>query len=116
MKRYRGTSVVGKVLLSGIAICALGGSLLTAPSASAARWANCGGDWNKAFSRVESKGLPCSSAWILGEEVLDAWDGFKPRVKVRGFTCTMSSGYPFHAAVSGNCKKGKKRVKFATWD
>lgn len=66
--------------------------------------------------RVEAKGLLCSSAWILGEEALEAWDGFKRTVTVRGFKCTMYSGYPYDAASGGTCKKGNKGAKFYTGD
>lgn len=68
------------------------------------------------FMMIKSKGLPCHSAWILGEEALAAWDGFTRAVTVRGFKCRMASGYPYHAGVSGKCTKGKKAVMFGTGD
>lgn len=105
-----------KLLLVGVAICAMGGSVLTAPSASAAKWADCGGSPFKQFMSVQAKGLPCSSAWILGEEALDSWNGFSAKVKVRGFKCKMLSGYPNHVGVSITCKKGKKGAKLFTGD
>jgi len=89
---------------------------LTADPAQARAWRNCGGGPNMTFMNVQAKALPCSSAWILGEEAVNAWDGFTRSVKVRGFTCRMFSGYPYHAAVGGTCKKGNKAARFATGD
>ena len=84
--------------------------------AQATGWTNCGGGPNMRFMNVQSKGLLCSSAWILGEEVLESWDGFSRNVTVRGFKCKMSSGYPYHVGVGGTCKKGNKGAKFFTGD
>lgn len=101
---------------AALVIAGMGAVGLTAAPVQASKWQDCGGGFYMTFMSVQSKGLACSSAWILGEEALEAWDGFTKKVKVRGFTCKMFSGYPYHAAVGGTCKKGSKGVKFATGD
>lgn len=106
----------GLVTLVGVLGASLLGMLAPTSTAAAREWKYCGGDPTKTFMSVFSKGLPCSSAWILGEEALDAWDGFKPFVKVRGYKCKMYSGYPNHAGVGGTCKKGTKGARFGTGD
>lgn len=84
--------------------------------ATAGNWSPCGGGPDKTFMSVQTRGLPCSSAWILGEEALRAWDGFSRYAYVRGFKCRMHSGYPYHAGVAGTCKNGKQGAKFFTGD
>lgn len=106
----------GFTALMGLVVAPLILVGLASGPVAAGNWRNCGGGPYMTFMNVQSKGLPCSSAWILGEEALDAWDGFSRSVKVRGFTCKMFSGYPYHAAVGGTCKKGKKAARFATGD
>ena len=96
-----------------VAAMAVGSS---SQAAHASGWKDCGGGFNMTFMRVESKGLLCSSAWVLGEEALDAWDGFTSTVTVRGFRCKMWSGYPYNAAAGGTCRKGSKASKFVTGD
>lgn len=107
---------MGLSALVGLVIVPLMLVGLTPGIAEAGKWRNCGGGPYMTFMNVQSKGLPCSSAWILGEEALEAWDGFSRSVKVRGFSCKMFSGYPYHAAVGGTCKKGGKAARFATGD
>lgn len=110
VRRVKLTSLLGLIVVPLIMVG------LTSGPVHAGKWRDCGGGPYMTFMNVQSKGLPCSSAWILGEEALDAWDGFNRSVKVRGFTCKMFSGYPYHAAVGGTCKKGKKAARFATGD
>ena len=114
--------MIGRTLKPGLVSLALVAASLGmstavgAAPASAAQWVDCGGGPHMTFMAVKAKGIPCSSAWILGEEALAAWDGFSNSVRVRGFKCKMNSGYPYHAAVTGDCKRGGKGAKFATGD